>query len=195
VPSEGQPAQSDRAAQLAAARLRAVEVRKQRAKEKGELKLQEKENERLRLEKVKQENEKLKKSIEGDKEEPSPKRAKVEESDNGSKPTEGDGPRQQPTVDTVPAEPVAPAPAKSEDASNSHILQVAEKINALETLFREEMEYKKRKRADKEQEEKKQNEARQARANAIHHDPTYVAYNNGMKKTRDSVFMSHVFGN
>ena len=159
------------------------------------MKLQEKENDRLRLEKVKKENEKLKKSIEGDKEESSPKRAKVEASDGESKPTEADSPQQKSTVDTVLVEPVAPAPPKVQDASNSHIIQVAEKINSLENLFREEMEYKKRKRADKEKEEKKQTESRQARATAIQHDPAYAAYNNGMKKTRDSVLMSHVFGN
>jgi len=200
IANESQSGQSDRAAQLAAARQRAIEVRKQRAEEKRELKQQEKENDRLRLERVKKENEKLKKSIEKDEEVSSPKRAKVDRSPEKEKPsTEVDGPRQDATVEPLPVQSVA---MKVSTNNNGHdaadFTQIVTKIISLENMFREEMEYKNKRRAEKdkinEQRAEKRSQALNRFHQAIQGDPAYPAYSSGMKKTRDNVLMTHVFG-
>lgn len=206
----------DRASQLAAARQRAVEVRKQRAEEKKELKMQEKENEKLRLQKVKLENERLKNEIstasdDGNETDTDTKPKKA--SKKGKKRQTNDDVASTFVVDPRASEKGKEKTDKKEEASANVVegddkaqtapsqstsvdllAPVAEKIEKLTSMFEEEMQYKKRKREEREKEASRQHESSRNRHIQMVQDPAYVAYNNGMKKMRDSVLMTHVFG-
>lgn len=203
----------DRASQLAAARQRAVEVRKQRAEEKKELKMQEKENEKLRLQKVKLENERLKNEI-------STASDDGNETDTDTKPKKASkkGKKRQTNDDVASTFVVDPEKGKektdkkeeasanvvegdekaqtapSQSTSVDLLAPVAEKIEKLTSMFEEEMQYKKRKREEREKEASRQHESSRNRHMQMVQDPAYVAYNNGMKKMRESALMTHVFG-
>lgn len=187
----------DRSSQLAAARQRALEVRKQRAEERKELKKQEKESEKLRLQKVKLENEKLRKELQqgdkGEKKDESPKKPEKEEPK-----------AQEPPKETQqPAEPTQSKPVDKSDVAEEQagvdngpdpMTYMAHRIDHLTSMFEEEMNYKKRKREAQEKEAKRIAEANKNRHSALRADPTYTAYMNTTKKNVDTTLMNHIFG-
>lgn len=213
--TQSKPVGEDRGAQLAAARQRALEVRKQRSEERKELKRQEQESEKLRLEKVKLENERLRKEIESstnsksDENPKSPKRQKTtdpnpkvgekNEETKGSvaSPSKEKGEkraREEDTSDDDTRDDKDYDAADKLDAPDDPLIHMASKIDKLSSMFEEEMQYKKKKRETKEKESKRVAEADRNRRSALRADPTYTAYMNSTKNTMQGSLMSHVFG-
>lgn len=181
--------QNDRMAQLAAARARALEVRKQRAEEKKQLKQEEQESERLRLQKVKMENEKIRKELENNsdvnKEDKSPDPPSPKKVEEGAPSTSFPSRKRERSASPPPA----PVAEEEVDEDVPHpTTYLAQRLDHLTSMFEEEMNYKKAKRAKKDEDAKKVAQQRRL-------DPGYTAYVSGMRKTRDNMLMSHVFGN
>jgi hypothetical protein len=173
---------------LAAARERALEVRKSKAEDKINLKKEFAENDRLKLEATRIQNEKLRKEVEGAK--VSTEKGEKDGGKNEDTPSKEQDEKEEPApTGTKRASSPPPAkPAADKDGGDDdedlppHPLQyISDRLNGFADMFEEEMKYKRTKREAK------------AKEKSLHRPLAHSAYLRGMNANTRAMGNSSLF--